>query len=387
MHSSAVPEKIRCMTDRRRKILAWVLLVLGTIVVLVGSLTVWVKRQALDTDAWTDASRAMLEDDDIRQAVSVYVVDQLYQNIDVRAALQERLPNNVQGLAAPLAGALRAPAERAVDEFLQRPRVEELWVNLNRITHERLLAWLEGQPRPNVSTANGDVTLDLRSFVIQIAQQFGLSGGRLEQLPADAGQITIIKSDQLDTAQKAVKAIKALSWLLVLLAFVLWALALWLARGWRREAMRAIGLSLLITGLLLLVVRRAGGNYIVDALTSTESVRPAASSAWLLGTTLLKDLAWGGVFYGVVILLGVWLVGPTRWAGQVRAWIAPVLRDRPWVGWTVVAVLFLLIVWWAPAPAFGSLLGVVILAVLAAVGFEVIRRILIAETPTSGTPA
>ena len=125
--------------SRKRTIVVWTLLVLGTLIVLVGSLTVWVKRQALDTDSWVETSSQLLEDDDVRQALSVYVVDQLYANVDVQARLEERLPENLDGLAAPLSGALREPAQRAVDEFLQRPRVQVLWEEVNRAAHEALL--------------------------------------------------------------------------------------------------------------------------------------------------------------------------------------------------------------------------------------------------------
>src|SRR5512132_412344 len=111
------------LSPRTHALLAWGLLGLGTLILLVGSLTVWVKRQALDTDAWVDTSSQFLEDDEIRAALSVYIVDQLYTNVDVEARLEQRLPPDLDGLAAPLAGAAREPAQGAVDEFLQRPRV------------------------------------------------------------------------------------------------------------------------------------------------------------------------------------------------------------------------------------------------------------------------
>ena len=120
------------LSPRTRALLAWGLLGLGTLILLVGSLTVWVKRQALDTAAWVDTSSQFLEDDDIRAALSVYIVDQLYTNVDVQARLEQRLPPDLDGLAAPVAGAMRQPAQRAVDEFLQRPRVQALWEDVNR---------------------------------------------------------------------------------------------------------------------------------------------------------------------------------------------------------------------------------------------------------------
>ena len=48
----------------------------------------------------------MLDDQDVREALSVYIVDQLYRNVDVEARLEQRLPEDLDGLSAPLAGAL-----------------------------------------------------------------------------------------------------------------------------------------------------------------------------------------------------------------------------------------------------------------------------------------
>ena len=77
---------------RTRALLVWGLVGLGALILVVGSLTVWVKRQAVDTDAWVNASSQMLDDQDVREALSIYIVDQLYQNVDVEARLELRLP-------------------------------------------------------------------------------------------------------------------------------------------------------------------------------------------------------------------------------------------------------------------------------------------------------
>ena len=190
----------------------------------------------------------------------------------------------------------------------------------------------------------------------------------------------MLESDQLATAQDVVKAIKALSWLLFLITVVLWGVSLWLARGWRRVALRGIGASLLIVGLLLLVIRQAAGNYVVNALTSGEGdIRDAAHSSWLIGTTLLAELAWAAVIYGLVVVAGAWLAGPSRIATAARARVAPALADRPGLAWSAAVTAFLLVVWWGPTPALRRPLGVLVLGVLAAVGFDLLRRIAVAE--------
>ncbi len=297
------------MTARRRTILVWVLLVLGTIVILVGSLTLWVKRQALDTDSWVNTSSQLLEDDDVRGALSIYIVDELYANLDPEETLEDQLPENLQGLAGPLAGALRQPAVEGVDRFLQRPRVQELWANANRAAHEALLRILEDDTREGVSTAGGVVTLDLRTLLVRIGEELGFGEQLDSRLPETAGQITVLRSDQLEAAQTGVKAIKVLSWVIVFVALALFAGAVWLARG-RRETLRYVGAALLLVGILLLVIRRAVGNYIVDALASGESIRDAVGSTWIIGTDLLAEVAWALIIYGLVVLIGAVLAGP-----------------------------------------------------------------------------
>jgi hypothetical protein len=371
---------------REHRGLVWSLIALAAVIALVSSLTVWVKRQALDTDSWTDASAALLQDDQVREALSTYIVDELYSNGDVSGRLQESLPPDLAGIAAPLAGALRAPAVTAVDQLLERPRIQALWEEVNRVAHQQLMVILDGNPRPNVSTENGEVVLDLRSFIVDVGTELGI-GDQLEQrLPQDAGQVTVLESGELATAQDAVKVIKALSWLLFVLTLVCWGVALWLARGWRRVALRGIGASLLVIGLLLLVIRQAAGNYVVDALTSGNGdIRDAAHASWLIGTTLLAEVGWAAVLYGLVVVAGASLAGPSRIATAARARVAPALADRPGLSWAAVAAVYLLVVWWGPTPALRQPLGVLVLGVLAAVGFELFRRIAVAEATTSVT--
>ena len=371
------------MSPRTRTILAWVLFAVGTLVILVGSLTVWVRRQALDTDSWVKTSSNLLEDDEVRMALSVYIVDQLYANAEPQEVLEDQLPENLQGLAGPIAGALRQPAVEGVDRFLQRPRVQELWEEANRLAHQELMAVLNDETRGNITTGEGTVTLHLRTLVVNIGNELGFGEQLDARLPPDAGGIVLLQSDQLEAAQTGVKAIKWMSWLVILIAFACYAGAIWLARG-RRAMLRNIGAALLVVGILLLVIRRAVGNYIVDALASGESVRDAVGNSWIIGTSLLAEVAWALIVYGVVILLGTWLAGPSRWAIRARQAIGPTLRDRPELAWGALAVVYLLLVLWGPVPALRNWVGVLLLGALVALGFEAFRRVTVGGLEPDG---
>src|SRR3954453_15264286 len=87
----------------RRRALVWALIVAASLLALASILTTWVHRQMLDEQSWKEASPARIADPRARQAVSVYVVDQLYDNVDVPLALQQRLPPDLKPLAASAA--------------------------------------------------------------------------------------------------------------------------------------------------------------------------------------------------------------------------------------------------------------------------------------------
>jgi hypothetical protein len=366
--------------SRRRSIAVWVLIVLAALIGFVSALTVWVKRQALETDKWVATSSRLLEDPEIRQALSVYMVDQLYENVDVAAELQQKLPPDVKPLAGPLAGGLRELSVRAADTLLARPGVQELWREANRRAHEALINLVEGGSS-RLQTTNGDVVLDLRPLIEQLGAQLGLGARFQERLGPDAGRIVILHSDQLSAAQTGVKIIRALSVFLAIAVVALFALAVYLARGRRRETLRNVGTTFVVVGVLLLVVRKIAGNWIVDTLTNNQTAEAPARRTWLIGTDLLAGVAWTAIIYGLIVMAAAILAGPTRAATWVRLHLAPTMRERPGLVFSVVGLVYLLVVLWGPTPAFRNVLWIIVFAGLIALGTEAFRRLTVREFP------
>jgi ABC-type multidrug transport system fused ATPase/permease subunit len=369
--------------SKKRRVLVWVLLVLAVLVLLVSSLTVWVQRQALDTDNWVEVSGQLLEDDDVRAVVASRLVDGLFADTDIEARIAQVLPAENQRLAAPVAGLVQQAAVPAADRLLQRPRTLALWEGVNRRAHERLVAILREEDEGRAVTTEGnEVVLDLRPLAERLAGDLGLQA----RLAPDAGQITIMEADELEKAQDAVQAIDTLSVWAVVLVVLLIAAALILARGFRREVVRGLAVGLIVVGVLLLVIRRLVGTAVVDSLTSPTS-ETAGWHVWLLGTSLLRDIALALVLYGVLLLIAAWIAGPSRWAVAVRRRLAPLMRKHPAMVYGVVALLFLLFLLWGPTNASRQLGGILILAALVAVGVEALRRKTLEEFPEEDSPA
>jgi hypothetical protein len=355
-----------------RRWLPWVLIVVASVIGLVSALNVWVKRQALSTDNWTTASANLLENDDIRNGLSVYLVNQLYENADVGQALSQRLPEQTKQLGPPLAAALEPALVRTADVLLGRPRVQRLWKNANRRAHELFMAVINGD-RGLLQTTNGNVVLDLRPLVEHLAAETGLGSRLTQRLPPDTGQIVVMRGNQLEVARKTVKAIRVLSYLLSFLVLAVFVCAVWIARGRRRRTLLAIGFSVLSVGMLVLVVRRFAGNYLVDALTTNPDSKPPVSAAWSIGTELLRNVGINLVVYGALIVLGAWIAGPSRLAVAFRRRAAPTLSDRPVVVYGVLTGALLLLLLSGPTDG-QRIYPLLVLFVFAVIGVEVLRR-------------
>jgi hypothetical protein len=364
----------------RRRAIVWALVVGATVIALVSILTVWVNRQMLDNNAWRRASEQVIESQRVREALAVYSVNQLYENVDVANLLEARLPANLQPLAAPVAGALRQPATAAVTELLSRPRVQQLWINASTVAHEKLVNVLENKTGFGVSSGNGVVTVDLGAMVKEIGAELGLPGKGLAKLPPQTGVITVMRSDQLAAAQQGVRAVRILSIWLFVLVFGMYALAIYLASGARRVVLRNIGLSLVLTGLLVLIVRRLAGNYVIDGLTSLP-YRPPVHDAWLIGTSILGQIGGATILYGLIVAAGAMLAGPSRAALWLRTQIAPTLNRRPGVAAGAVGFVYLLLVYWGGTHALRTWWGILLFAALLALGVVALRRQTLREFP------
>ena len=303
--------------SRGRRIAIWSLISLASLLAIVAILATWVNRQILDNGSFEQTSTRLVRDPAIQSALSTYLVNEAYDNVDIPAAIAERLPPNLKPLAAPLAAAVRQPATSAVNRLLNRPRVQSLFVNATTGTHKQLVAVVEDKTGAATSTANGNVTLDLGALVQQIGPSLGLPAAALDRVPPNTGVITVMRSDQLGLVQNGVKAVRIVSTWFVVLILALFAAAIYLAAGARRETLRTVGWAFVFVGLLVLAVRRFAGSYTVDALAA-PAYRDAVNHAWLISSSILGEVGRAIVLYGLVAVLGAILAGPSRVAVATR---------------------------------------------------------------------
>jgi len=356
--------------------------ILGSILAFLSVFAIWTERQALDTDDWVSTSGRLLENQTIRSALSDYLVDQLYENVDVRKELEEILPDDTKELAGPAAGGLRQVAGQGAEKVLETSTAQELWEQSNRTAHEQLLAVLENK-KEAIETEEGNVRLNLGQLLTNLAEQVGIGESLAEKLPADAAQIEILKSDELKTAQDVAIAVKGLALLLSLLTFVCFAAAIYLSREGRWVTVLLSGVGLIAAGFAVVVARQIAGGIVVDQLVKTESAKPAGEAAWSIGTSLMTSIATTVIVVGVLFLIAGWLASPTNGARATRRYLAPTLRQHTAYVYAGLAVLVGFYFLSGPSQGLRSFLTTLAVAAMAAFGIHELRRQTEEEFPES----
>jgi hypothetical protein len=494
---------------RRHRALVWSMIVLASVVLVFSIIANWVQREALETKQVEDTTDQIVRDEDVREALATFTVDQLYANVDVQGEIEQRLPPPAQPLAAPVAAATRQLALNVAERALASPQVQNLVSTAVGRAHEQFVSLIDDK-EAYVSTTGGEVTLQYGSVVADLAARLGVDPATISQIQAlvqeysvdlrqrlvsaqtqiesaratlsqaqagelssklqgdlqtlnktlaelqsvvkslerkvkavrskvpdqlqarvsrlqgrlsdadarlaalkqqtaavlkdptaanvqtlDAslaslqpritsllerqavqtpGQLVLMSSSQLEGLQTLVSALRNLGFVLPVLALLLYLGALYLAKGWRREALIAAGGGIVVATLVILVLRRLIGNG-VDSVAAAETVKPAVTSIWEILSDGLRQRALFVLAIGVAFIGGGLLAGPGRHEVAVRRFLSPYLRDHPVAVHAVVAALFLF--WLSFIPGInnlGQVLVIVVLAALAVVGIEILRR-------------
>jgi len=351
-----------------KRIGAATLLIVATLLWSAATLGVWAKRQALNTDNWVQTSARLLQNDAIRNALAVALVDRLYDTATVQKQIQDALPPRLDRLAAPAAAGLREVALRNAPRVLGSPAALKAWQEANRGAHTAFVAVVDGKV-----AKGGVVTLNVQDLVRRVADGTGLPAGVADKLPPNVAQIQVLQSNQVKTAQDAVRGFRDSVWVLIALAVIAFAGAIALAADRRRGFVNA-GICIMISALLVLAIRRVAGTWVEGQLADAPNVQAVWGDIWSISTSLLVDAIEGSFLFGLIVASAAWLAGPGRVATDARRFSAPALRDHPGYVRGGLAVVLLLLVWWGPVPWTNQIIPILLVTIAAFVWLEWLRQ-------------
>jgi hypothetical protein len=318
--------------------LSVVLVILTSVGVLASTLVIWVEATMLDTDRFVAMVAPLGSDPRVIESVSQYAADQVVTALDIQNRTANALPIDGRFLTGPLERVVHDFVQTRTADFLTSDQGQALWQAQLRRAHAGVVALLRGQTS-TIGSANGALTIDLLPVLAAILSRlqqaapglipFGATIPDLSaaqnpaqarqqlaqalgvQLAPDFGVITLAQSDTLKTAQHVVSLLDALQVVLPLVTLALAILTLWLAADRRRTLLLLGGVTAALFLVALLVAQIVLGN-IPAAVTTSPAREIVASLASLVRANLLGTLV-VGVFVGLVVALGAFLVGGPEW--------------------------------------------------------------------------
>ena len=320
-----------------------ILAVLACISLLVSAVGVWAHRTLLNTDSWVAAVGPLAKDPRIIDAVAVTLTNEVMQALDVEKVAQDALPEKAGFLAQPLSVAAQQFVQKTITQLLSTKQFQDFWVQANRVAHATAVKILKGETIKGVSTANGEVTLNLFPMIGQALTVVGekapgiLGGDRLPKLtasitpdearaklsaaldrplPPDFGVITVFKSDQLKLAQEGLKLFNAVVVVVVILTVLLFAATIALAHR-RRRAIIALALGSVGALVLATAVARVVKGQIVG-LVGNAQARDAAKATISQLVNRLDLITRSLLVLGLAIAIIAFLTGDSRWARVIR---------------------------------------------------------------------
>jgi hypothetical protein len=312
---------------------ATALIVLGCLLAPLSVLGIWTANQVSDTNRYVTTVTPLVHDPAIQRALTDKITSRIVAEINVPALASQtaaqlgqrglpRAATLLQNFSGSIASAVQGFVHNTVSQIVTSPAAANLWVQVNRVAHQQLVAALSGRGSTALTTSNGQVVLNLAPF-IQIAQQNLANRGLtfLGKLPTPNASFPLFPSKKLVRAQTAYRLINDLKIILPIACLLLIAAGVYVARSHRRALIGAglgFAASMFVLAASLLIVR---GAYL-NAIPSGTLPGDAAAAAFDILVRFIRLALRGLLVAGLVVAAGAFLTGPSPAAVWIRSGFA-----------------------------------------------------------------
>jgi len=375
------------------KTVSWVLLVLACLLSVISVIAAYVRNVALDNDTYIETVAPLASNPAIQTAVASRVSKRLVAETNLHQQVQQALPSKAGFLVTPITDGVESATNQIVLKLVESPAFQKLWVGANRRAHKQVVGLLTGQQTGAFKTSNGAVTLDLSNIEAQAKKALDAKGITAFDKATTKHPATLVlfQSAQLKRLQGATRFFNRLVVLLPILALLLFAGAIALAKNRRRGVTRA-GLGLAISMALILVIVAVARNQYLSGLDPSRSKPANAAVIDTISAGLLDTVRTVLVLSALAALIAFLAGNATvRRFFTNRSWPAWttsgrahdfVSAHRGALQWTTLGIaLFILVVWNNPTLLVAVVVVLVALAVVGLIGLWGRRT---TTTPSSG---
>ena len=309
-----------------RRISAWVLVVLASILIPVSVISVWAIRTVTDTDQYVETMAPLARNEVIVDGLATRATDALFSTGVVQKKVTQALPKKAKPLVAPVVKEVHSYVYSLALKVFSSPKFGTLWDTLNRHSHDAVINILTGKQTPlqKKLSKGGQIALNLSPALNNLVAQANAHGVTLFNPVKSISTgltFTVVSQKQVSKFSGLFNLIVKLKWAVPVIALVLAILSVALAMERRKTLLRlAIGVALM--SMLILGGLAAGRGIFIGQAASGGFKTEGAAAVWDTVLRFLKtDLRWT-LLISVLVALGAWLAGPARYAVWIRRTVA-----------------------------------------------------------------
>jgi hypothetical protein len=302
-------------------IIAWVLVVLASLLIPISVISAWAITTVTDTDQYVATMAPLARDPVIVDHLANKATDKLFSTHAVQNKVTDLLPPKAKPLVQPVVAQVKTYVNGVALKVFQSPQFGRLFDALNRRTHQTVVDILSGkQTRLTKALKNGQVVLNLTPQLNQLIDKLNARGVKLfKPIPTQNGGLgfVVVSKDQVSNFSGLFNTLVTLGWALPVISVVVGLLGVAVAVERRKTLLRlAVGIAL-FTVLLLGALAFLRTTFLNRAETRHLDTAVAAAVWDTLLRFLKDDLRWA-LLGCVIIALGAWLAGPARYAVWIR---------------------------------------------------------------------
>ena len=320
----------------RRRRLSWrtpvalVLIVLGCILAPVAVLGVWAGNEVSDTGRWVATVEPLIHDPAIQNVLADKITTQITSQLNLTGTINQassqlnskgltRISSLLTTFGPQIASAVTGFIHSTVLSVVSSPAAARIWVQVNTVAHQAVVKVLSGQGNGAISTSNGQIVINLGPFITVVKQDLVAKGFSLaSNIPPVSPTVALFQAKDLGKAQAGYRLIKALKIVLPILALLLLAAGVYVARRRRRALIgAALGLaaSMAVLGIGLVIAR----SIYLSSVPSSVLPGDAAAAAFDAMVHFIRVGLRAVLAVGLVIAIGAFFTGPSHTAIQTRS--------------------------------------------------------------------
>jgi hypothetical protein len=326
---------------RTRGVIAWVLIVLASLLIPISVISAWAITTITNTDQYVATMAPLARNPVIIDHLATKATDALFSTHKVQDKVTEVLPAKAKPIVPPIVSQVKSYTHGLAVTVMERPRFGTLFDRLNRHTHDAVVDVLTGKQTALTKKfeRGGAIVLNLTPALNQIIDEANSRGitlfNPLKPLldKGDSLSLTIVSKSQVSQFSGIFNLMVKLRWVIPFVALALGILSIVIAVQRRRTLLRlSVGVAL-FTLVLLAVLSVTRGRFLGQAVARGAN-RDVSAAVWdTLLRFLMTNLRWM-LLAAVLVAFVAWLFGPARYAVWIRShcaragrWLAAQARE------------------------------------------------------------